>query len=193
MSLIDGPTGRELAREELSKRMYADAQPSLPERVVEWLTELLDSWLALANDAPGGRWLLAAAATAFVGSGIWLVIRFGRERPARHAQIFDTPEPHTAAALLASASHHYRAEEWESALVSATRAIVADLQDQALAPTGPGVTITEVAEAVTDPAVQKTLIIFEGVRYGGRECTVAQAQSAIELARRAGSSAAVRR
>ena len=185
MSLVDGPTGRELARAELSDRIYADAQPSLPERVVEWLTERLNAWLALADEAPGGQWLLAAAATAFVGSAVWLTIRWHRARPARNTEIFDTTEPPSAGNFRAAANHHYQANEWNSALVAATRAVVSDLQERALVPIGPGVTIAEVSEAAADPDVRDTLVVFEEVRYGGQRCTAAQAQSAIRLARAA--------
>lgn len=193
MSLVDGPTGRELARDELSDRVYADAQPSLVERAVGWLAEHVEEWLAIADAVPGGQWLLAAAATALAGSAVWLALKWYRAPPAISSEIFDQTEPPSAATFYAAANHHYHAEEWESALVAATRAIVADLQQQALVPIGPGVTINEVRDTVADPAVQDTLTVFEEVRYGGRSCTATQAQSAIWLASHENRVAEVRR
>ncbi len=182
MSLVDGPTGSELAREELSDGIYADAQPSLLVRAVEWLTEHLDEWLDSVRGVPGGQWLLAAAATAIVGVAVWLAWKWHQTQPARNPKVFDTTEPSPATTLYSAATHHYLAKEWGPALVAATRAIVTNLQEQALVPIGPGVTINEVRDAVADPAVRDTLDTFEKVRYGGQTCTATQAQSAIGLA-----------
>jgi hypothetical protein len=192
MSLVDGPTGRELANEELADPVYADAQPSVVVRVLEWLAEQLGELLEQAGDLPGGQWLLAAGGAALMGSVVWLVVRWRRRPGTIGSRIFETDGRPSAASFYAQANHHYQAKDWDSALIAATRATVISLQDRAMVPVGPGVTITEVRESVADPAVHNVLATFESVRYGGRACTEADAQSAIRLADPRNSAAKVR-
>ena len=182
MSLVDGPTGQELAREELTDPIYADAQPSLIERVIEWLVETVSQLLDTAEGAPGGSWVLAIVATAGIVCGIWLIARW-RTSPGRSkGEIFEDADKRPAVDFLAEAQSRLAIGDWRQALVAATRAIVGDLQATSRVADGPGITIADVRKAVPDPVLAQTLTDFERVQYGGGNCLPEQARAAMELA-----------
>jgi hypothetical protein len=185
MSLVDEPTGKELAREELSRPIYAESQPSWLDRALQWLFDRLSEAISLAEGAPGGRWLLAALAILVAVLVGWLAIKWRKAPRSASRRVFDEETQTSPVDYLADAQRHVQEAQWELALVAATRAIVTQLQARALAPGGPGVTIAEVRSASSDPEIGGVLDLFEIVQYGGQPCQSDQSRAAIETAKRA--------
>lgn len=177
--LLDSEQAAELARKELLDPIYAQAEPSLPERVLQWMFDRLQDLLQGTAELPGGKWAAAAIATVV---GLVVVFSVGRlsRRPRR---VFTAETVGTPPDLLALAQAALVRDDFEEALVTATRAIVADMQRRGRIPAGSAVTIAEASRGSRDADVLQCLRAFEDVRYGGGTATKEIATFAVRTAR----------
>ena len=169
---------RDAAREELSRRQYADAQPPLLLRLlgraVRSLVDLLERVPVGTGSGPVARLLLAAL---LVGLAAVLLVRLGplRRRGTPGGAVFAggstlTAEQHRAAAEQAAAQGR-----WADAVRERLRAVVRELEARGVLDVRPGRTAGEVARdggaAVPDLAgdLRRAAEVFDEVWYGGRE------------------------
>jgi Domain of unknown function (DUF4129) len=178
---IDRDTAREAARRELAKRVYQDAEPSLPARVIRWVLERLAGLLDRVSEATPGGWygvVILLAVVALVGYGVLRRLGPIRGSTATHAEtsLFGprrrTAEQHRAEADAAAARG-----DWATAVRERFRAIVRTLEERGLVDEQPGRTADEAAlaggamlpESATDLAAAAR--VFDAVVYGGRPGT----------------------
>ena len=179
MSLLDDltrDTAREAAREQLRRREYADAQPSLVLRAVgralREIGELLDR---AAGAAPGGRLGLLALLALLV---VFVAVVLSRVGPLARRS---TSSPlFTGSTILTAGEHRTLAEQaaaeqrWADAVRERLRAVVRDLEARGALDPRPGRTAGEVARdgGAAVPALaaplQRAAGLFDEVWYGGR-------------------------
>ncbi|MDQ1038251.1 hypothetical protein QFZ75_004667 [Streptomyces sp. V3I8] len=170
---------REAARDELSKRMYHENDPSLFQRALnafwEWVGRLLD---AASSATPGGGLgllVVVLAAVALVGA-LWWRLGTPRRSPTSAAPLFDD-RPRSAAEHRAAAEAQAARAHWNQAVQERMRAVVRSLEERALLEPRPGRTADEAAAEAgrTLPAHTDRLRAaardFDDVTYGGRTAT----------------------
>ena len=197
LSGLTRDSARDAAREELSRREYDDAQPSLVIRLVgralRGLGELLDD---AAASVPGGRvglLLLLVLLLLFVG------VVVARVRPVaggsgRRAPLF------AGSAVLTAAEHRSLAEQaaaegrYDEAVRERLRAVVRDLEARGVLDPRPGRTAGEVARdagaAVPGVAddLRRAAVTFDEVWYGGRTADASSYGVLVEVDERVGRS-----
>lgn len=173
---IDAGPAREAARQELAREVYAAAQPSVLQRVLDWIDERVDDLLRAAGGiSPGGAWgvlVLLVVAVLVVVVVRWRLGRFTRS-DRRTAAVLDavvrTADEHRALADRAAA-----AGDFDEAVRETMRALVRGLEERAVLDPRPGRTAGEVARDVRDalPAaadpVARAARVFDETVYGRR-------------------------
>jgi Domain of unknown function (DUF4129) len=170
---------RELAIRELANPAY-DADPPLLQRVVEWIIDRIQELIgrtAGALDGAVGIAVLLAVLTLVI---IVIVMRMGplARRRTRSEPLFPAGR-RTAAEYRAAADAAAASEDWSTAVVERYRAIVVAFEERGLLDPRPGRTADEAAAeagAVLPDLVSDLTagsILFDSVRYGGREATAA--------------------
>lgn len=166
---------REAAREELSRRQYADAEPPLLARAVSWVLRELSELLDRASGAPGGVGGLVLLTLLVAGLVAVVLTRTGPvQRRRRAAALF------AGATVLTADGHRQAAEQaaaqgqWAQAVRERLRAVVRELEARGVLDPRPGRTAGEVASdagaAVPELAgdLQRGTALFDEVWYGGR-------------------------
>ncbi len=186
------PTEEEARRwlvEELSRPEYADARPSLLDRVVEWFQQLLNP-----DSVPSaGNALGLALLTLLVVVVLVVVLRSvgpvrrGRRRE-RDQAVFDgdtvSAREHRRRADRLAADHR-----WEEAVRERFRAIVRALEERAVLDERPGRTADEASteSGLALPSLAASLAsaarTFDDVSYGGRAADAGQHDALVELDR----------
>lgn len=173
----DRQEARRLLIEELSRKEYQDARPSLIERALEWIQEKFAE-LQPGFDSPVqitvlilAVLLVAAAAFAIWRSG-------GIRRQSRRKAVAVLPHYVTTAAdHRASADKHADAGQWADAVLERFRAVARELAERTLVPASPGATAAEVARdggaALPELAgdLRTAARHFDDVCYGHLELT----------------------
>ena len=170
-----------LAREELAKAIYGQAQPGLAERVLRWaLGHLLGLLNAASGVSPGGY--LGLVVTALLVVVVVVAVRLQVGPLARRATA-DRPlfaaRPLTAAEHRAAADRHAATGAWNEALRERLRAVVRSLEERAILDERPGRTAdeaaTEAGRLLPDCAsdLRQVAALFDDVWYGGRPATPA--------------------
>jgi hypothetical protein len=177
---------RELADDILAHPRYDEAEPSLPDRILEWVGEQLAKLIGELVGGGGGAVVAWIILLAFAAAVVFLLVRFGRiTLPATSAN----REPEVMVELTRTASE-WRAEadrleadgRWREALRCRYRALVADLVRRGTIPEQAGRTAGEYARDVAArepgaaPAFAAATELFEAVWYGGAEAGPADAQ-----------------
>ncbi len=141
----DRQQARQLVVEELSRKEYQDARPSLIERALEWIQERFSD-LQPGFDSPVQITvtILAILAVAAAAFAIW---RSGgiRRQFRRKAQAVLPAYVTTATDHRSAADKHAEQKEWGDAVLERFRAIARELSERALVPASPGATAAEVA------------------------------------------------
>ena len=165
-----------LAREELAKSVYRDAQPSLVERFLTWgyhlVQRLLDS---VAGASPGGIGGVAVALLVVVALLIALRLKVGPlARTATRDLALFTDRTRSAADHRRAADGHAASGAWDLAVRERFRAVVRGLEERAVLEERPGRTAAEAARhaGAVLPAYAGDLAaaarLFDDVTYGGR-------------------------
>lgn len=184
---IDRDTAREAALRELSDPIYAEAEPSLWERIVTWIVDRLEQLLTTAGSLPGGYTWLVVFVVLLVLIAIAIRLRVGKLARTGRArrEVFDA-RTRTAAEHRAAAERALAEGDTATAIVERFRAIARELEQRAVLEPQTGRTAdelaTQAAAALPDTAddLRAAARIFDDVYYGGHPAAVEQYR---ELAR----------
>jgi hypothetical protein len=182
---------QEAVREELAKRVYQEAGPSLLERALDWLQERIFDLLERSVGASPSSWLGLALIAALVIVAIFAVRKgIGPSgRRARSDQSLFADAELTAAEHRARAERHAAAGEWAEAVRERLRAVVRSLEERSILEPRPGRTATEAATEAgraLPPQAEELLAaahVFEDIWYGERPGTADAADRLRELDR----------
>ena len=172
----DRDTARSWAVEELSKREYAAQRPSLLEKFLDWLADLLDK----AGGATPGNGTGTTVALV-VGIVIVLVVVavlvtgrvVRRARQEQAAPVFDAGAG-PARTHRANADGAAARGDWRTAVVERFRAVVRELEERVVLVPQPGRTADEAAAEASrwlpalGGALHDAARLFDDVRYGDR-------------------------
>lgn len=177
LSDLTRESARDAARDELSRREYADAQPPLLVRLVgralRAVGDLLDS---AAGAVPGGRvgLLLLLGLLVLLVAVVLAKVRPGTRSAAGRAPLFE------GSPVLSAAEHRVLAERaaaegrYADAVRERLRAVIRDLEARGVLDPRPGRTADEVAReaGAAVPAVaddlRRAAVLFDEIWYGGR-------------------------
>lgn len=184
---VTGEEGRRRAIEELSDPLYGKNEPSLLDRFLNWLGELLDRLAAAGEGVIPGGWILALVLLVVAVLVIVLIVYL---RPSRNRKA----EPPLHEGTVRTAADHRelsdRAEargDFAEAVTERLRAVSVDLEDRAIVGPRPGRTATELAAeaALSLPGEARGLDegarLFNDVVYGDRPATADAARTMREL------------
>ncbi|MFF2845399.1 DUF4129 domain-containing protein [Streptomyces sp. NPDC058001] len=167
---------REAAKDELSKPMYHENDPSLLQRALnrfwDWVDRLFN---AASGAAPGGTLGLIVIVLAVLALALALWWRLGtpRRAPVSSAPLFDD-RPRSAAEHRSAAEAHAAQGHWNQAVQERMRAVVRSLEERALLDPRPGRTADEAAAEAGRPLpshadrLRAAAHDFDDVTYGGR-------------------------
>ncbi|TDN88420.1 DUF4129 domain-containing protein [Microbacterium sp. BK668] len=172
----DGDEARRWAEEELSKPVYAEAQPTLFDRIARAIADFVERLFATQLDGPWGS---AAAIIAVLVVVVLLVAAFlvwGRPRAtsrsrAAVAELFGEPESRSAAELRADAESRAARKEWDAAVVLRFRALARGLVERGAVENPPGATVHAFARSAgrvfpaSAEALEDAAAGFDDVRY----------------------------
>jgi hypothetical protein len=171
---------REWAIEELSRREYQEARPSLISRFLIWLWEHVNGWQGPHSPAASVGAVIALAVFALVV--IWAVRRSGGLYRNARRQVGDAMEgrPLIAAEHYGAADRAAAAGDWNTAVVERFRGIIRELEERTILNPRSGRTADEIAAeaARAVPALDRQFVraarVFDDVRYGGQSAEQAQ-------------------
>lgn len=169
------------AREELSKEIYREAEPSWLDRLINRFFEELAELLAKAGDAaPGGSVGLAVIVLLVLIAVVAIRLKVG---PLARTAAGDTSlfagRPRSSRDYRAAADAHASAGEWAAAVRERMRAIIRSLEERDVLDPRPGRTADEGAReaGAVLPACAAQLRAaaraFDDIWYGGRTATAA--------------------
>jgi hypothetical protein len=142
-----GPA-RDAARLELLDPAYHRHDPSIVQRVTDWLDEQVTRLFshvgqAMAGDATGIVLLILLAVLA--AAALWWRLGAPRREAGRATALFEARGPRTADQHRAEAAAHAAAGDWQQAVREQMRALVRALEERALLDLRPGRTADEAA------------------------------------------------
>ncbi|MBP6996375.1 MAG: DUF4129 domain-containing protein [Phycicoccus sp.] len=167
------PEAQRWLQEELDKAIYQN-EPSLSERISQWLRELLQG---TDGGFTGPSWLfpvVVAVLVVVVVAILLLVVRRDRRARASRSGVVLDEVGLSAADLARRARSHADRGDWNAALLDAFRALVARSAERTLLGEAPSLTAHEAAAQLTPvfPAdadrLARAARAFDDVRYGGR-------------------------
>ncbi|MBC9725465.1 DUF4129 domain-containing protein [Streptomyces sp. TRM68367] len=182
---------REAARDELSKRMYHENDPSWVQRALNAFWDWIDSLFRTASQAtPGGTLglLVIVVAVLAVLGALWWRLGTPRRQPVSSPALFED-RPRSASEHRAAAEAHAAQGHWNQAVQERMRAVVRSLEERALLDVRPGRTADEAAAEAGRalPAHADRLRTgardFDDVTYGGRTATEQSYRRIAELDR----------
>ena len=164
---------QELARRELSKSIY---QPSVTERILNWLNTHLDRLFNAINlSLPGGWWALTSllVVAAVIVSVVLLQVRPRLPRRSGRGQSLSEHEM-SAGEHRKLADGYAGAGDYSAAIIERVRAAAEELQERGVLPPRPGRTADEFAAEASLPLPElagqlvAAARMFDDIRYGGR-------------------------
>ncbi|MCT7661720.1 DUF4129 domain-containing protein [Mycobacterium deserti] len=174
---IDRDAAYEAAQRELGKANYP--KPSLSERALDWIEELLDRLTSGAASLPGG-WFTAMILLLLLTAAMIVAVRIAnrtlRTRRGHDDELFGD-HLLSAAAHRATAEHFAAVGDWSAAIRHRLRAIARQLEETGVVDPVPGRTASELARDAGRalPALSSELagaaIAFNDVTYGERPGT----------------------
>ncbi len=174
---IDRDEARRLAERELADPKYED-EPSLPERIVQWVLDRIADLLDGAAGASPGQWLaglVAVALLVIIGLAVRRQIRLGNPRTTA-GELFGERVVSAAEHLAAADAAAVRGD-WRTAVVERFRGVVRGLEERNVIEARPGRTADEAALDAgaalpsSAPALRDGALVFDRVRYGDYEAT----------------------
>ncbi|GAA4956111.1 DUF4129 domain-containing protein [Streptomonospora halophila] len=173
-AVVGREEGQRLAREELSKRIYGEARPSL----LDIIWQRINEWLSgVEVYGPTGWWTLGPLLVVLVGLVVALLVYMRPARRARRRKPIDEAAPLTAADHRAAAERHAAQGEFGAAVRERLRAVTRELEDGAVITPRPGRTATELAAetGAVLPRLRESLYAaaetFNDSAYGQRTAT----------------------
>ncbi|MFF1909002.1 DUF4129 domain-containing protein [Kitasatospora sp. NPDC058218] len=168
---------RDAARDELLNADYHRHDPSLQQRVYDWVMDRIDDALAtIAGDGTSGTTglILFLVVAVLIAAALWW--RFGAPKRAARTvlDVFGGAGPRSADQYRADAERHAAAGQWSEAVREQMRAVVRALEERTLLDTRPGRTADEAAaeagralpaHAAALTAAART---FDDIAYGDR-------------------------
>jgi hypothetical protein len=168
------------AAKELSKSAYRDSG-SLIERafgkVMEWITDLLDSLNGSSPNGHAGLAMLIGLLVLIVVVVLWRAGVLRTSHKTKSQAVFDTTRPQSAAEYRAQAEREAASGELALAIRSRFRACVAELTERTVLDERAGRTAYEVvadasqAAPVLRDVLQPAALVFTEVVYGNRPGT----------------------
>jgi hypothetical protein len=168
--------GADAARRELSKAIYGDARPSIPQQFLNWVVRTIsDAINALVGAAPGGIASVLALVAVIVVVVIVVTRRVGR---LRRSETADVPvfvgRLRSAADYRAAADAAAAEGNWDEAVRQRFRAIVRSLEERDVLDPRPGRTADEAAAEAARAmptcaqGLRAAATSFDDVAYGNR-------------------------
>jgi hypothetical protein len=176
---------QQLARRELARSIYREP---ISTRIQLWLERLLSRLFTAAGQFPGGLWTIVAllVAVVLVASVVTYWIRPGGAGRQHHRAVLTgmglSAREHREAAERSAASGDYA-----GAIIERMRAIAVGIEERGILPAQPGRTAAELAAQAGRalPGLASELagaaLLFDDVRYGGRDGTAAGYQRLRDL------------
>ncbi|MER7669052.1 DUF4129 domain-containing protein [Kitasatospora sp. NPDC096128] len=183
---------RDAARDELLKADYHKNDPTVLERVVDWIWDHIDR--ALGSVSAGGTdgttgLVLFLLVAVVIAAAVWW--RLGAPKRAARTDygVYGTDGPRSAAQYRADAAGHAAAGRWTEAVREQMRALVRALEERTLLDTRPGRTADEAAaeagRALPEHAAALTAAArtFDDIAYGERTADQAAYRLLLDLDR----------
>ncbi|MER6362436.1 DUF4129 domain-containing protein [Kitasatospora sp. NPDC001527] len=186
---------REAARDELVKADYHRHDPSIQERIIDWIMERINDALnALAGGGTSGATglVLFLVVALVIGAALWWRLGAPKRAARTDLGVFGGTGPRSAAEHRADAERHAAAGLWAEAVREQMRALVRDLEERALLDPRPGRTADEAAaeagRALPEHAAALTAAArtFDDIAYGERTADQAAYQLLRDLDRTLG-------
>ncbi len=138
---------RDAARQELLNPAYHRHDPSLLQRVTDWIREQLNQAIAGMGGATSGATglVLFLVIALVVAAAVWWRLGAPRRAARTAGTLFDAHGPRTAEQHRAEAGRHAAAGRWTEAVREQMRAVVRALEERALLDPRPGRTADEAA------------------------------------------------
>lgn len=184
---IDRDAAHEAAQRELNKPIYP--KDSLPNRINDWIAELLYKLLEKSSEIPGG-YFTATVLIIILAIGIAVAVQTARRTLQTNrggdARLFDVGEL-TAAQHRATAEGYAAEGNWAAAIRHRLRAVARQLEETGVLNPAPGRTANELAidagEALPHlrGELSQAATAFNDVTYGERPGTQAAYQLIADL------------
>jgi len=176
---IDRDAAHEAAQSELAKPIYP--RPSLTERLMEWLNDLMYRLASEGASVPGG-WFTLTVLLILLAAAIVVAIRVARRTMRTNRgtgyRLFGEQEL-SAAEHRATAEKYAAAGDWAAAIRHRLRAVARRLEETAVLDAIPGRTATELARDAgkafpnLSGELAQAATAFNDVTYGDRPGTEA--------------------
>ncbi|MFF8773505.1 DUF4129 domain-containing protein [Kitasatospora sp. NPDC015120] len=183
---------RDAARDELVNADYHRHDPSIQQRIFDWIMERVDDALgALAGGGTSGTTglVLFLVVAAVIGAALWWRLGAPRRAARTDLGVFGGTGPRSAAEHRADAERHAAAGRWAEAVREQMRALVRGLEERTLLDPRPGRTADEAAaeagRALPGHAAALTAAArtFDDIAYGERTADQAAYQLLRDLDR----------
>ena len=172
----DGDEARRWAEQELSKPVYAEAEPTLFDRIARAIAEFFERLFSTQLDGPWGSTATIVAAIIVVVLIVAAFLVWGRPRATHRsrvavAELFGETETRSAAELRAEAEGRAARGDWDAAIVLRFRALARSLVERGAVETPPGATVHAFARRAggvfpaSAEALEDAAVAFDDVRY----------------------------
>ncbi|MFE2106534.1 DUF4129 domain-containing protein [Kitasatospora sp. NPDC059463] len=183
---------RDAARDELVNADYHRHDPSIQQRVFDWIMERLDDALgALAGGGTSGTTglILFLVVAVVIGAALWWRLGAPRRAARTDLGVFGGTGPRSAAEHRTDAEGHAAAGRWAEAVREQMRALVRGLEERTLLDPRPGRTADEAAAEAGRAlpghatALASAARAFDDIAYGERTADQAAYQLLRDLDR----------
>ncbi|MFD8703473.1 DUF4129 domain-containing protein [Kitasatospora sp. NPDC059648] len=183
---------RDAARDELLNAEYHKNDPTVLERVVDWIWDHIDRAMgSISGDGTDGTTglVLFLVVAAVIGAALWWRLGAPKRAARTVLGVYGSDGPRSAGHYRADAAGHAAAGRWSEAVREQMRALVRALEERTLLDARPGRTADEAAaeagralpeHAAALAAAART---FDDVAYGERTADQAAYQLLLDLDR----------
>jgi hypothetical protein len=187
---VERDPAREAARKELLHAEYHRHDPSLPQRIYNWITDQLGHLFDQLGGGSGGMTGLIVFLVLFalIGAALWWRLGPpGRAATTAAAALFAADGPRSASDHRAAAQQHAAAAEWAAAVREQMRALIRSLEERTLLNPRPGRTADEAAREAGRhlpdhaTALADAARLFDDVAFGDRTADQAAYQRLVDL------------
>lgn len=188
--LPDADQARDWAQEELSRRVYEDARPSLLDRalqaVLQWLSDLFDGLGGLGS-GPGVLILLLAAAAVVTLAVLIARPRLNASARGKESGVFGSGPVERAAEHRERAKAAAGADQWGEAVTEMFRALVRTAEERVILEARPARTAAEAGALLGSafpsftPEIDWLRGRFDEVMYGSGQATAEDYRRAAAL------------